>query len=40
MEKRLERTQRQTQEMLDDADRFVSVVRVARAADRFLTRLL
>ena len=40
MEKRLERAQRHTREMLDDADEFVSGVRLGRATGRFLLRFL
>jgi Zn-finger nucleic acid-binding protein len=40
MEKRLERSQRHTREMLDDADQFVSGVRLGRAAGRVLLRFI
>jgi Zn-finger nucleic acid-binding protein len=40
MEKRLERAQRHTRELLNDADEFVSGVQLGRAASRALLRFL
>jgi Zn-finger nucleic acid-binding protein len=40
MEKRLERAQRQTRELLNDADEFVSGVQLRRAASRALLRFI
>jgi Zn-finger nucleic acid-binding protein len=40
MEKRIERAQRQTRELLDEADQFVRGVQLGRAASRVLMRFL
>jgi Zn-finger nucleic acid-binding protein len=40
MEKRLERAQQQTRELLDEADQFITGVRLGRAASRVLLRFL